>query len=228
MSSSSHLVPDSRIRRPSQSFRGRTASIAEGTRDTLHGMKPWMLSILVLVGPSLAMASEGEAEGGHGGGGGLLVPPNVWAILSFLVVLAILVRKLLPPIIQVLDKRAEAIRDALEAADRARAERQALIESHAAEVERCRQEALAIVEQGRAEALQLKESLAAEARKEADAMIARGKREIEQAKQGAIEDLDRRAVNLAFDIANRLIRKNLSPADHQEMIQERIKNMPAA
>lgn len=191
----------------------------------------WVSLFACALVPSLVLASgEPAGEGGHGGAGAgdLLLPPNVWAILSFLVVLAILLKKLLPPIIDVMDRRATAIREALDAAEKAREEKAALLASHEKEVKRARDEALAIVEEGKADALQAKDSIIAAARSEAEEMTHRARREIEQAKQAAIDGLQRRAVDLAFDIAGRLVEKSLDPEEHQKLIQERLKELPNA
>lgn len=184
-----------------------------------------LIAGFVAFGPSLLFAGESaHAEEGPG----LIVPPNVWAIASFLVVAAIVVKKIVPRIIDAMDRRAERIRTALEAAERARAEREALIASHAAEVARCREEALRIIQEGKAEAARLKETLVAEARREAEELSAKTHREIELAKQAAVEELHRRAVELAFDLARHLIRKNLDPKDHEDLIRERVRSVPPA
>ena len=181
-----------------------------------------------LLAPSLLLAGEAE-KGAHGGGSAdLLVPPSVWAIVSFLIVLTILLKKLLPPIILVMDKRAREISEALEAAEKARDERRALAESHVAEMRKAQEEVMALIEQGKADAVKLKESMLADARKESEEVAARARREIEQAKQASIDELQRRAVNLALDLAGRIIKKELSPADHQALIQERIRDLPSA
>lgn len=176
---------------------------------------------------ALAPAVLFGAEEGHGGEEPqLLVPPNVWAILSFFLVAAIVVKKILPRIVEVMDRRAETIRASLEAAERARAEREALLASHAAEVQRCRDEALRIVQEGKADAERLRERVVADARREAEELSAKARREIELAKQAAVDELQRRAVDLAFDLAGRLIRKNLDPKDHEDLVRERIRSLP--
>jgi F-type H+-transporting ATPase subunit b len=68
----------------------------------------------------------------------------------------------------------------------------------------------------------------AASRKEAEDMVASARREIDQAKAAAVGELQKRAVDLAFDLTNRLIRKNLSPADHEELIRERLNDLPPA
>jgi F-type H+-transporting ATPase subunit b len=181
-----------------------------------------------LLAPSFLLAAEAE-KGAHGGGSpDLLVPPSVWAIVSFLIVLTILLKKLLPPIIQVMDKRAREISEALEAAEKARDERRALAESHAAEMRKAQEEVMALIEQGKADAVKLKDYILTDARRESEEVAARARREIEQAKQASIDELQRRAVSLALDLAGQVIKKELRPEDHQALIQERIRDLPSA
>lgn len=193
----------------------------------------WRIPLLVVTtwaaGTVSLLASEGGGEAdAHGHQGGLLVPPSVWAIVSFLIVLAILLKKILPPIVDVMDRRAQAIRDALEAAEKAKAEREALLATHAQELQRSKDEVLKLIEDGRADAQRARESIVSAARKEAEDTSARARREIEQAKQAAVEELHQRSIALAFDLARRLVEKNLNPDDHQELIQERIRRLPDA
>ena len=148
--------------------------------------------------------------------------------MSFLIVLTILLKKLLPPIILVMDKRAREISEALEAAEKARDERRALAESHAAEMRKAQEEVMALIEQGKADAVKLKDSILTDARRESEEVAARARREIEQAKQASIDELQRRAVSLALDLAGQVIKRELKPADHQALIQERIRDLPSA
>jgi F-type H+-transporting ATPase subunit b len=182
---------------------------------------------IVFLAPA-ALFAEG-AEGGHGAAANApLIKSTVWAIVSFLVVLFILVKKLLPPIIAAMDRRAVAIQGALDAAERARAERQTLIEGHEAEVHKARDETRSLIAEGKADAARVRDHIVVAARKEAEEIQARSRRDIEQAKVAAIEELERRAVGLAIDIAAKLIEKNLNPADHQTLLQERLGRLPSA
>ena len=178
---------------------------------------------LCLLAPLAARAAEEPAGGEHGG---MILPPTVWAILSFLVVLVILTKKLFPPIFAAMDKRAAEIRDALDAAAKARAEAAEMMSRHQADLARARQESAEIVEEAKRDALKLKDHIVESARKEAEEITARSRREIELAKHTALDDLHRRAIDLSFDLASRLIKKNLSHEDHKELIKERLAQVP--
>lgn len=176
-----------------------------------------------------------QGAGGHGGGheapektAVTYLSQTAWAILSFVVVLLVLFTKLFPAITQAMDKRAADIRDALAAAEKARAEAQEMMARHESNLEKARKEAAAIIEEGKADAVKLKDTILAGAKKDAEDMVSRARREIEQAKTTAIDDLTRRSVQLSLELSSRLIRKNLSADEQQGLIQETIRGLPAA
>lgn len=181
----------------------------------------------------LAAEPAAAAEAGHEGGhaeksGGQYVSQFIWSVASFLIVLAVLYKKAFPVILASLDKRAADIREALASAEKAKAEAQALMARHDAQLEKARREAQAIIDEGKADAVKLKDSILAGAKKDSEEMVARARREIEQAKVTAIDDLTRRSVQLSLELSSRLIRKNLNAEEQQGLIQETIRGMPAA
>jgi F-type H+-transporting ATPase subunit b len=179
-----------------------------------------------LVTPVFVFAAEEAENGGHAAPAEPpLVPQTIWAIVSFLIVLAILLKYLIPPILKAMDQRAADIRDALAAAEKAKAEAQVLIEKHHADLETARKDAAAIIEEGKADANRVRESIVAEARRDAQELAARAKRDIERAKDDALVVLKKAAVEMAVDITAALIQKNLNPAEHQSLIEERIRRL---
>jgi F-type H+-transporting ATPase subunit b len=178
----------------------------------------------VVLLPALLLGAEDAGEKTPG----VYVSQFLWAIGSFVVVLLILIKKLLPPITAALDKRAADIRDALAVADKAGAEAQAMISKHEAQLETARAEAAAIIEEGKADALKVKDSIVSSARVEVEELQARSRSEIEQAKTAAVDELDRRAVAISVDIAGKLLGKSINPAEHQELIQERLRALQEA
>lgn len=173
--------------------------------------------------PALLEAADPESPGiaGH-------FFSTFWAIASFLVVLFILWKKLLPPIVTALDERARDIRDALDSAEKARADAEEMIKRHEEDLDKARHESRAIIEEGKADAERLKDRIVQDARREAEEISARTRREIELAKNAALDDMHRQCVDLSLDLAGRLVQKSLDPADHQKLIQERIRSFSSS
>ena len=70
--------------------------------------------------------------------------------------------------------------------------------------------------------------LGARSRPAGRCLAARARRDIEQTKHNAVDELQQLAAKLSVDIASELIRKNLTVEDQQKLIEERIKQFPAA
>ncbi len=169
--------------------------------------------------PAFVLAAEG---GGHGGEAAI-IPPTVWGIIIFGTVLAILWWKAFPPITAALEKRAKLIEDSLKAAERAKAEAEAMMAKHEASLDKARAEARAIIEEGKADAIKVKDDIVASARRESEEMADRARREIDLAKRAAVDELHRRSVELSLDIAAKVIRKTLRAEDHDDLIKESIR-----
>ena len=152
-----------------------------------------------------------------------LISPTWWAVISFVVVLFILWKKLLPVILGAMDDRAAKIRDALEAADQAKADAEAAMATHQGNLETARQESRAIIEEGKRDAGKVKAQIVEDANREAGEISQRATREIELAKESALADLHQQSVDLSIDLAGKLIHKNLSAEDNQALIDETVK-----
>jgi F-type H+-transporting ATPase subunit b len=179
--------------------------------------------MLLLTAVALAAEDHGAAAGGHAGETPV-IPQFIWALVSFIIVLFILLKKLFPPIIAAMDRRADEIRNALHAAEKARADAQEMIRQHHADMESARREATAIIEEGKADAQRVKESIMASAKKEAEEVAGRALRDIDRAKRQALDELKQKSVDLSIAIAKDLIGRELDANAHQDLIQQRIQS----
>jgi F-type H+-transporting ATPase subunit b len=177
-----------------------------------------------------AALAAAATEPAHGGGGEVSlfagdVGNAVWTLVTFLLVVFVLGRYAWRPLLAALQQREQFIRDSLAQAQHDREAAQ----SHLAQVEerlaRAREEASAIVEEGRRDAEVLKTRLESEARAEGDRLIARARREIELARSEAVRDLYERSAGLATEIAGRILRREVSAADHERLIAEAIEEL---
>lgn len=181
---------------------------------------------LLLLLPALTLAEEHAAgePASHAAPEQPIIPQFLWALGSFIIVLIILYKKLLPPIVAAMDRRADEIRKALQAAEQARVEAEEMIRKHHADMESARREATAIIEEGKADAQRVKESIMASAKKEAEEVAGRAIRDIDRAKRQALDELKQKSVDLSIAIAKDLIGRELDPNAHQDLIQQRIQS----
>lgn len=144
--------------------------------------------------------------------------------LAILIVLVILLGKFAwKPILDSLNSREEGIKDALASAENAKKEMQNLKADNDKLLQEARAERDVLLKEGR----EIKEKIIAdaseEAQKKADKIVAQAKESINLEKQAAMADLKNQVANLSVEIAEKVIRKELSNKEEQhQMIQKMI------
>jgi F-type H+-transporting ATPase subunit b len=146
----------------------------------------------------------------------------IWTLLTFAVVIYILGRFAWRPILNGLSKREAFIRDSLEQARKDREDSERRLAEYTEQLHKARDEASAIVEEGRRDAEVVKRSIQEEARKEAEALLARTRQELQLARDSAVRELYDLAADLATQAAGRIIRRQLSSADHADLVRDAI------
>jgi F-type H+-transporting ATPase subunit b len=131
------------------------------------------------------------------------------------------------PLLNVLNEREETIRSALVTAKQERQAAEHLLHEYQAQLDKAREEATALVAEGRKDAEAVRQHLKEEAQKESEQIITRARREIQLATDSARKELHDEASELAVRVAGRIIRKELSAADHQALVAESLKEMLA-
>jgi F-type H+-transporting ATPase subunit b len=117
------------------------------------------------------------------------------------------------------EKSEDRIRKDLERAESAWKEAEAKANALSLRLEEAKAEALAILEEGRADALKLRNKLMEEAQHESDLIRERTKNDIGLAKQQALKEIWEQTALLSTQIASKIISKELSVEDHQDLVQ---------
>ncbi len=180
-----------------------------------------------------AMAAGGDAAhdssaGAHGPSYGLLTVDGmamVWSIVVFILLLLILRVVAWKPIQQALVQRERFIADSLAQARKEREEAERMLRQYTEQVHRAREEATAIVEEGKRDAEAVRKRIHEEARVEAHALVERAKRELAIARDDAIKSLYQQSVELASQMAGKLVRRELSPKDHEALLDEALTDL---
>jgi len=185
-------------------------------------MRPWFAAVVCIVVMLVpAVACVGGEAGEH--------PPNlfagdlgnaIWTLVIFLVLVLVLGKFAWGPILRTLQKREQFIRDSLEQARRDREEAAASLEEYTEKLQRCGDEAKALLSQGRREAEAARKQMLIEARQEANSVIDRARGEINLARDQAVKDLYDQAASLVTKAAAMIVKRELRPEDHWELIQE--------
>jgi len=144
----------------------------------------------------------------------------VWTTIAFGILFFVLSKYAWKPILNTVNKREESIKDALDEAEKARLEMQNL---HA-DNERILKEARAEREAMLKEARELKTKMIADAKDEAQSqaskMIEQAQSAIESEKKAAMAELKNHVAGLAVDIAEKVVRDELSNKDKQIQLVE--------
>ena len=139
----------------------------------------------------------------------------------FLILIGLMVKFAWKPILNALNDREEGIKDALDKAEQAREEMQNIN----ADNERILKEARSERDSMLKEARELKDAMISEAKEEArtqaNKMIEQAKATIENEKLAAITDLKNQVADLSIDIAEKVVKKELSTKGKQlELVEE--------
>jgi F-type H+-transporting ATPase subunit b len=158
------------------------------------------------------------------GGGSFLVSPSVglmiWTLLAFGVTLYLLNKLAFPRIAEALDRRRLAIEESIEAANRAKAEADTLLEEYRARLREAREQAEDIVVRARKAADQVADETKVEASRQREQLMAAARRDIEHETRRALDELRREVADLTVMATEKITRKSLTPEDHRRLIEE--------
>jgi F-type H+-transporting ATPase subunit b len=170
-------------------------------------------------------ASTLQAQGEHAAEGpvNLLAPEGglmFWTLIIFGILSLVLWRYAWPPLLQSVEARERALREALESAARDRAEAQRILADHTAKLDAARGEAQKIIADGRTAAEKIRTQMLDETKKQQDELLTRARRDIDGEKAKAIAELRREAVDLALLGASKVIERNLDDATNRRMVDD--------
>jgi len=143
-----------------------------------------------------------------------------WEVISFAILLFLLSKSAFPRILSTLDERERKIRDTIEAAERQRTEAERRMAEYEAKMKAAEKAAEALVEQAKLRAQHLLEENERRLTQEAERIRASTAREIDQERRRALEDVRAYATELALRVAEKLVERSLTDADHKRMAEE--------
>jgi F-type H+-transporting ATPase subunit b len=158
-----------------------------------------------------------------------LVQPDpglyIWTIVTFLVLLALLARFAWRPLLDALEARQDVIRKSLDEARQAKEELQRLQVESARILQEARSEAAGIIASTRADAARFGDELRQKARGEAEHLVKNAQREIDNQTARAIQTIRTEAVELSVAIASKILRRDISAADNERLVDDTIREM---
>jgi F-type H+-transporting ATPase subunit b len=155
-------------------------------------------------------------------GSGLLF----WQFVVFIALFFLLSKMAWKPILASLKEREESIQTALDSAEKAKNEMASLKSENEQLLKQAREERDLILREARDAANRLHDQAQADAKKNADKIIEDAKAVINIEKQAALRDVRAQVATFSIEIAEKLIKKNLSTDKAQkDMVEGFIKDL---
>lgn len=143
-----------------------------------------------------------------------------WQIVVFVGLFLLLTKFAWKPIINSLKEREDSIQQALDAAEKAKMEMASLKSDNEKLLKEARAERDRILREAHAASNRMQEEAQAAAKKSADKIIEDAKSVINTEKQAALSDIKAQVAMFSLEIAEKLIKKNLSGDSSQRALTE--------
>ena len=169
-----------------------------------------------------------EAHGGIGAPNPLVqLDPGlfIWTILTFLILFFVLSKFAWKPLLTLLESRENMIKSSLEDAENAKQELERLNTESEAIISEARSEAQSIRVEAKSAAEKIKADIMTQAGEDAKKLRDETEKQIQVEKDKAISEIREEVVGLTIAVAEKVIRKNLSKVDNQELIEDSLKNL---
>ena len=187
------------------------------------------MDLLGDIGQFTLLGAEAAAEGGgEEEGGSFLVSPGlglmIWTLIFFGITMWFLSRKAFPWIQENLDKRAKAIAESIDAAERSKQESEELMAEYRARLKEAREQADDIIARSRKAAEATKAQAAEEGKEKREELLAAARRDIEAETRRSLERIRKEVADLTVLTTEKVVKKSLTDDDHQRLIEEALKD----
>jgi F-type H+-transporting ATPase subunit b len=166
------------------------------------------------------------------GGGSFLVSPDIglmiWTLVVFVISMYVLSKLAYPRIAAALDKRQQAIEDAIDTAEHTRTEAQRLLEEYRERLAEARNQADEIVARARKTAENNESEAIAEAKRKREEMMAQTRRDIQQETRRAIQEIRAEVADLTVLATEKVTRKTLTTDDQKRLVEEALSELDFA
>jgi F-type H+-transporting ATPase subunit b len=157
-------------------------------------------------------------------GGSFLVSPGlglmIWTLVLFLIVMYVLGKFAFPPIREALEKRANAIRENIEAAQHEREESEKLLEEYRQRLKEAREQADDIIHRARKASEAAVAEATAEGKAKREELVAAARRDIETETRRSLEQIRKEVADLTVLATEKITRKALDSDDQKRLVEE--------
>lgn len=148
-----------------------------------------------------------------------------WEIVTFAILLFLLIKYVYPPIRDMIQTRQARIEEAIDEAQKTRAEAKELLDEYRRQLEEARGESRRILDESRKQAEAQRARTKEEAREEGDRIIQRAREEIDRERESTIREIRGEVADMVVTASSRVINKQLDRNEHDRLIQESLDNL---
>jgi F-type H+-transporting ATPase subunit b len=163
------------------------------------------------------------------GGGSFLVSPGlglmIWTLVLFLFTMWVLAKFAFPKIGEALEKRANAIRENIEASEKQRAEADEVLKEYRARLKEAREQADDISARARKSAENAVSEATAEGKAKREELVAAARKDIEAETRRSLDSIRREVADLTVIATEKVTKKSLTDEDHKRLIEEALSEM---
>jgi F-type H+-transporting ATPase subunit b len=150
-----------------------------------------------------------------------------WEVITFLILLFLLIRYVYPPIKKQIQDRQSQIEQAIDEAEKTRAEARELLAEYRRQIEEARGEGRRILEDARKQAEAQRERTKREAREEGDKIIQRAREEIGRERDSALREVRREVADMVIQASEQVIGRSVDQDEHERLISQALDDLEA-
>ena len=149
----------------------------------------------------------------------------LWTIITFTLLCYVLTKFAWKPLLKALESRENTIRSSLKDAENAKLELERLNDKSEKILAEARSEAQQIRMDAKSAAEKIKADIRSQAEKDSNILKDEANNQIQVEKDKAISEIRQEVVSLTMSVAEKVIGKNLSNEDNQELIDQSLKDL---
>ena len=142
----------------------------------------------------------------------------IYGIIAFLVLIALFIKFAFPAVQKGLDARTERIRNDLEQAEKAKTEAESVLADYKKQLADARAESDKVIEEARKQGETVKNDIINKANNEAAEIKSKASADIESARTAALASLQTSVAEIAIELAEKVVEKNLDRETNKRLI----------
>lgn len=146
-------------------------------------------------------------------------------IISFLILMAILTRLLYKPLLSIMDRRSENIKNLLKESQNARKEAEIKLKDAEALMKKAKQDVIDMEGRSRIRMDEMRRKILDEAKQEAQRMLVSAKQEIEHETETARLTIKKEIADIAILIAEKILQREVKKEDHLKLVDDLLKEI---